>query len=103
MCCTPAPEHRGAKTLSMIGMFSAPLLVLALGVAATAEGPPRVTSESTEYCASLTARLAGMPAARREPSRSLAAEGTRLCGSGHPQAGIAKLRRAVKAAKAEAP
>jgi hypothetical protein len=87
----------------MVGMVSAPLLVFALAVAATAEGPPRLTSDSPEYCASLTARLAGMPAARREPSRSLAAEGTRLCGSGHPQAGIAKLRRAVKAATAEAP
>jgi hypothetical protein len=87
----------------MIGPLSAPLLGLVLAVAAPTEGPPRVTSDGIEYCASLTARLAVMPTARREPSRSLAAEGARLCGNGHPQAGIAKLRRAVKAAKAEAP
>ena len=87
----------------MIGPLSAPLLGLVLTIAAPAEGPPRVTSDGIEYCASLTARLARMPAAKREPSRSLAAEGARLCGSGHPQTGIAKLRRAVKAAKAETP
>jgi len=100
---TPRAEQASVRQSAMIASLSAPLLALALTVAAHAEGPPRVTSDGTEYCASLTARLAGMPAAKREPSRSLAAEGARLCGSGHPQAGIAKLRRAVKAAKAEAP
>ena len=35
-----------------------------------------------------------MPAATREPSRSLTAEGVRLCDNGHVRTGIAKLRRA---------
>jgi hypothetical protein len=41
-----------------------------------------------------------MPAATQEPSRSLAVEGMRLCGNGHLRVGIAKLRRAVRAAQA---
>jgi hypothetical protein len=45
-------------------------------------------------------RLSGLPAAKQEPSRSLAAEGERLCGNGHVRTGIAKLRRAVRAAQA---
>ena len=46
------------------------------------------------------ARLAGLPAAKQEPSPPLAAEGERLCGNGHVRTGIAKLRRAVRAAQA---
>jgi len=85
----------------MVVSLSMPVLVLAIAVAAAYEGAPRVTSDSPEYCSSLAARVAVMPAARREPSKSLAAEGVKLCGSGYPRAGIAKLRRAVKAAQVE--
>jgi hypothetical protein len=75
-------------------------MLLALLVSAAAEPSPRVTSDTPEYCNSLVVRLSGLPAAKQEPSRSLAAEGERLCGNGHVRTGIAKLRRAVRAAQA---
>lgn len=79
--------------------LTSPALLLVLAVTAGAETGPRVTTDTAEYCGSLAARLAGMPLASREPSRSLAAEGMRLCGNGHVRTGIAKLRRAVRAAQ----
>jgi hypothetical protein len=74
---------------------------LALALAATpagAEPSPRVTTDTREYCGTLAARVAQTPAAAREPSRSLAEQGVRLCGDGHVRTGIAKLRRALRAA-----
>jgi hypothetical protein len=73
---------------------------LVLAASASAEPGPRVTTDTAEYCGSLAARLANLPAAEREPSRTLAAEGMRLCDNGHVRTGIAKLRRAVRAAQA---
>ena len=75
-------------------------LIFVLAVANAPEAGPRVTTDTVEYCGSLLARLSTLPAARQEPSRSLAAEGERLCGAGHVRTGIAKLRRAVRAAQA---
>ena len=83
----------------MHGLLIPPVLVLALAVSAAAEPGPRVTTDTVEYCGSLAARLAAMPAAGNEPSRSLAAEGVRLCGIGHVRTGVAKLRRALRAAQ----
>ena len=80
--------------------LTTPTILLTLLVSTAAEPSPRVTTDTVEYCSSLVARLAGLPAAKEEPSRSLAAEGERLCGSGHVRTGIAKLRRAVRAAQA---
>jgi hypothetical protein len=80
-------------------LLTPPALLLILAVSAGAEPGPRVTTDTAEYCGSLATRLAGMPAASQEPSRSLAAEGLRLCGNGHVRTGIAKLRRAVRAAQ----
>jgi hypothetical protein len=76
------------------------LLLLSLPATAQTEQSPRVTSDTPEYCGSLAARLAANPAAAREPSRSLAAQGVELCGKGHVRTGIAKLRRALRAAQA---
>jgi len=84
----------------MVGLLTPPVLVLALTVSAAAEPGPRVTTGTVEYCGSLAARLAALPAAGSEPSRSLAEEGRRLCGSGHFRTGVAKLRRALRAAQA---
>lgn len=84
----------------MTAALTPPAMLLALVVAAAAEPSPRVTTDTPEYCTSLVTRLAGLPAAQQEPSRTLAAEGERLCGSGHVRTGIAKLRRAVRAAQA---
>jgi hypothetical protein len=76
------------------------LLVIAAPVAATGIEPAaRVTSDSLEYCAELAARLAAMPGATQEPAASLATDGLRLCQDGYPRAGVAKLRRAIRAAR----
>jgi len=84
----------------MTAALTPPMILLALLVSTATEPSPRVTTDTVEYCSSLMARLAGLPAAKEEPSRSLAAEGERLCGNGHVRTGIAKLRRAVRAAQA---
>ena len=76
------------------------LAVLPLPADASPDGPVRVTSDSTAYCAELASRLAEQPHGHAEPARSLAEEGQRLCGKGHVRTGIAKLRRALRAAQA---
>ena len=86
----------------MRGCLLAPVLVLSLAGPAAAQPAPRVTTDTPEYCGSLAARIAATPAASREPSRSLAEEGVALCGKGHVRTGIAKLRRALRAAQASA-
>ena len=83
----------------MRSLFSSPVLVLALALSAAAGEGPRLTTDTVEYCGTLVARLSTLPAAGQEPSRSLAEEGMRLCDTGHFRTGIAKLRRAVRAAQ----
>jgi hypothetical protein len=99
--------HRGlrpwpALCRAMRGLLMPPVLVFVLAVSAAAEPDPRITTDTAEYCGSLATRLASLPAARREPYRSLAAEGVKLCGNGHVRTGVAKLRRAIRAAQASA-
>lgn len=72
----------------------APLLV------ANGEPVPRITTDSREYCSELADRLARLPGAGGEPARSLGEDGIRLCEQGQPRAGVAKLRRAIRAALA---
>ena len=96
--------HRGLGPLgplwrAMHGLLMPPVLVLAFAVSAAAEPSPRITTDTVEYCGSLAARLASLPVARTEPTRTLAAEGLRLCGDGHVRTGVAKLRRALRAAQ----
>lgn len=76
------------------------LLLAAAGVAA-ADPPLRVTTDSSAYCESLASRLGALPAGETEPARSLGQEGKMLCASGHVRSGIAKLRRALRAAHAQ--
>jgi hypothetical protein len=64
--------------------------------------PLRMTTESAEYCQTLASRLADTPHATAELPRGLGEEGQRLCAIGHYRTGIAKLRRAIRAAQAEA-
>lgn len=71
-----------------------------LSAAASPDGPVRVTTDSTAYCAELVGRLSEQPRGHAEPVRSLAEEGQRLCGKGYVRTGIAKLRRALRAAQA---
>lgn len=82
-------------------------MAVALGVVLRA-GPPglsaepqsvRVTTDSAEYCGSLAQRVAALPGGTVEPARSLAADGLRLCDNGHIRTGVAKLRRALRAAQ----
>ncbi len=77
------------------------LLVTALltSAASPATDPvPRILDATPEYCRSLAGRLAVLPAGRTEPSRSLGEQGVKLCGEGHLRIGVAKLRRALRAA-----
>jgi hypothetical protein len=78
--------------------------LLAVLLLTTAAGPasepvPRFIDDSPEYCQSLAVRLATIPAAQSEPSRSLGEQGIKLCDEGHFRIGIAKLRRALRAAQ----
>ena len=75
------------------------LLVTALFIApARAENAPRLTTESIEYCETLFLRLGALPASSGPVPRMLGEEGHRLCQAGHIRTGIAKLRRALRAA-----
>lgn len=51
------------------------------------------------YCEELAARFARLPRARQDISRGLANEGSQLCHDGHLRTGVAKLRRALRAAQ----
>lgn len=77
------------------------LLLLAASGATAADPPLRVTTDSSAYCESLAARLGALPAGETEPARRLGEEGKMLCASGHVRSGIAKLRRALRAAHAQ--
>jgi hypothetical protein len=75
-------------------------MVLVAPVLVTGSEPPaRVTTDSPDYCRELVRRLAPMPGAREEPARTLAEDGMRLCETGHPRTGVARLRRAIRAAR----
>lgn len=67
----------------------------------TGAEPPRVTTENAEYCEMLAGRLAASPQPVADRPRDMGEEGQRLCATGHVRAGIAKLRRALRATRAE--
>jgi len=75
-------------------------IMLAPDLVAGGEPMPRVTSDSREYCIELADRLVLLPGARQETVLRLAEDGMRLCENGHPRTGVAKLRRAIRAAQA---
>ncbi|TCH98894.1 hypothetical protein EJV46_10075 [Roseococcus sp. SYP-B2431] len=81
------------------------LLVLPVSAIAVlpiqSDRPLRMTTESAEYCRTLAARLAETPQATAELPRGLGEEGRHLCSIGHYRSGIARLRRAIRAAQAE--
>lgn len=78
-------------------------ILIAVGFAAALRAEPaaRVTTDSREFCLTLADRLAQLPGGAREPARSLAIEGLMLCDRGHVRTGVAKLRRALRAAQAD--
>ena len=59
----------------------------------------RTLPQSREYCEELSARLALLPGAAREPARTLAEEGRAMCRNGHVRTGVARLRRALRVAQ----
>jgi hypothetical protein len=74
--------------------------VLVTSAASPATDPvPRILDATPEYCRDLAGRLSLLPAARSEPSRSLGEQGVRMCGEGRVRIGVAKLRRALRAAQ----
>lgn len=75
------------------------LPVVAFLTAAAGEPAPRLTTDSMEYCGALAARFASLPPASMRPLRPLADDGIRLCQTGHVRTGVAKLRRAIRAAQ----
>jgi hypothetical protein len=65
------------------------------------DATPRVTTDNAEYCDALAARLAASPQPVADGPRELGEEGRRLCANGHVRTGIAKLRRALRASRAD--
>ena len=59
----------------------------------------RTLPQDVSYCLELAARLAPLPGSDRDPARSLAEEGLRLCRDGYVRTGVAKLRRALRVAQ----
>ena len=79
------------------------VLLFAPDLVASGEPIPHVTSDSREYCIELADRLGLLPGARQDSVRRLAEDGMRLCENGHPRTGVAKLRRAIRAAQTVEP
>ena len=75
------------------------LLLTAPDLVAGGEPMPRVTTDSREYCIELADRLGKLPGVRDEVVRRLAEDGMQLYNSRHPRTGVAKLRRAIRAAQ----
>jgi hypothetical protein len=90
----------------LVFMLRAGLMSLLLPLAAapltavSAERQVRVTTDSSAYCQELAARFADQRRAATAEARALAEEGVKLCDEGHARTGIAKLRRALRAAQA---
>lgn len=99
----PSPDGEdGWRILGgMRAVLSLAFLFGAVDLVAGKEPMPRVTTDSREYCSELVTRLRGLPGARDEAVRQLAEDGMRLCDDGHPRTGVAKLRRAIRAAQAQ--
>ncbi|WP_211864495.1 hypothetical protein [Neoroseomonas soli] len=96
---TPPPGDQAPAIL--VNMRDLVFVLLIAGPALADGGEPvaRVTTDSREYCTELAERLATLPASRAEPARSIAEEGLRLCETGYPRLGVAKLRRAIRVAR----
>ncbi len=86
----------------MLRIIALAVILLAFGPARADEAAPRMTTHNAEYCETLAARLAAAPTPIGDAPRELGEEGRRLCASGHVRTGIAKLRRALRATRAEA-
>jgi hypothetical protein len=84
----------------LAGLASTGLALTLVPLGAETGPGARITTDTTEYCASLESRLAGLPGSAQQRVQALTNEGIRLCRNGHARTGIAKLRRALRAAQA---
>ncbi|WBV42312.1 hypothetical protein [Pseudoroseomonas cervicalis] len=75
------------------------LLALSLAALPAAAAELRLLTPSLAYCDELSSRYARLPRNRQEVARGLAVEGARLCRDGYVRTGVAKLRRALRAAQ----
>jgi hypothetical protein len=82
----------------MFSLTALPVVWL-IATPAQANGVARITTESSEYCEELSRRLTTLPKAGEAVPSALAEEGRRLCANGYVRTGIAKLRRAIRAAQ----
>ncbi len=97
-----APPRREAACGMLPPMrrwFPLALLFAAPSFGAGDEPMARITTDSLEYCLELAARLDALPGAQADAPRRLAEDGLRLCATGHARSGVAKLRRAIRAAR----
>ncbi|MCQ4161461.1 hypothetical protein NON00_16195 [Roseomonas sp. GC11] len=78
------------------------LMALLLATMPAAGAELRLLTPGLAYCDELSARYARLPRARQDIARSLAAEGARLCREGNIRTGVARLRRALRAAQPDA-
>jgi hypothetical protein len=96
----PGGQPRPLMVAAMRAVLPLVLFFAAPDFVAGGEPMPRVTTDSREYCTELADRLVALPGAREDTVRRLVEDGLRLCETGHPRAGVAKLRRAIRAAQA---
>jgi hypothetical protein len=75
------------------------LLALLVGSMPVAASEVRLVAPGLAYCDELSARFARLPRTRQDIARSLAEEGLQLCHEGHVRTGVARLRRALRAAQ----
>ncbi|MFC4169746.1 hypothetical protein [Teichococcus aestuarii] len=75
------------------------LLAMLLSAMPAAGAELRLLSPGLAYCDELAARFSRLPRTRQDAARGLALEGRRLCEAGHVRTGVAKLRRALRAAQ----
>lgn len=59
----------------------------------------RTNTDSPQYCGELVTRISLLPRPLPEPVSTLAREGQNLCDQGQVRLGVAKLRRALRAAQ----
>jgi hypothetical protein len=80
-----------------LGSMMLILPLAAFSPAGAQEAAMRVTTDSSAYCQELALRFMRERVAAPAEVKLMAEDGVRLCQNGHPRAGIAKLRRALRA------
>ena len=77
------------------------LALMLMPVAAGADGPMPITTDTPDYCLSLARRVESAPDMPQQ-ARMLWQEGRDMCQRGHIRGGLARLRRAMLISRGEA-